>query len=53
MKLIMFTKKLRTMKMRAFRDVALCSLVGVDEIFRSEYCLHHESNEEISQIKNN
>jgi hypothetical protein len=35
-----FTWHLLTMKMRAFWDIATCSL-GVDRCFRGAYCLHH------------
>jgi hypothetical protein len=31
------------MKIRAFWDVAPCSLVGVYRYFRGTYCLHHQS----------
>jgi hypothetical protein len=31
-----------SMKIRAFWDVAPCSLVGVDRRFRGAYCLHHQ-----------
>jgi hypothetical protein len=30
------------MKMLAFWDVAPCSLVVVDRLFRGAYCLHHQ-----------
>jgi hypothetical protein len=33
-----------SMKIRAFWDVALCSL-GVDRRFRGVYCLHHQDDE--------
>jgi outer membrane phospholipase A len=29
------------MKMSAFWDIALCSLIEVDQHFRGAYCLHH------------
>jgi hypothetical protein len=32
------------MKVRAFWDIALCSLVGVDRRFRGAYCLHDEGD---------
>jgi hypothetical protein len=31
------------MKVTAFGDVALCSLVNNDGRFRQDYCLHHKS----------
>jgi hypothetical protein len=31
--------------MRAFWDVAPCSLVGVDRRFRGAYCLHYQDGE--------
>jgi hypothetical protein len=33
-----------TMKMRAFWDIVLCSLFGVDRHFRGAYCLHHQGD---------
>jgi hypothetical protein len=30
------------MKMTAFWNIALCSLVKVDRRFRAAYCLHHQ-----------
>jgi hypothetical protein len=33
------------MKMRAFWDIALYSLVGVDWHFRGVYCLHHQGDD--------
>jgi hypothetical protein len=33
------------MKIRAFWDVAPCSLVGVERRFRGAYCLHHQGDE--------
>jgi hypothetical protein len=33
-----------SMKMRAFWDIALCSL-GVDLCFRGAYCLYHQGDE--------
>jgi hypothetical protein len=33
-----------SMKMRAFWDIALCSLVGIDWCFRGAYCLHHQGS---------
>jgi hypothetical protein len=32
------------MNIRAFWDVAPCSLAGVDRIFRGAYCPHHQSD---------
>jgi hypothetical protein len=32
-----------SMKIRAFWDVAPCSLIGVDRRFRGLYCLHHQA----------
>jgi hypothetical protein len=34
-----------SMKIRAFSDVALCSL-GVDRRFRGAYCLHHHGDDD-------
>jgi hypothetical protein len=34
-----------TLKMRAFWDVASCSLVGVDRRFRGAYYIHHQGDE--------
>jgi hypothetical protein len=34
-----------SMKLRAFWDIAPCSLVGVDRRFRGAYCLHHQGDE--------
>jgi hypothetical protein len=31
------------MKMTVFWDVALCSLVEIDQSFRGAYCLHHQN----------
>jgi hypothetical protein len=36
--------------MRAFWDIAPCSLVGVDRRFRGACCLYHEGDE-TSQVK--
>jgi hypothetical protein len=33
-----------SMKIRAFWDIAPCSLVGIDLRFRSAYCLHHHGD---------
>jgi hypothetical protein len=38
------------MKIRAFWDIAPCSLVGVDWRFRCVYCLHHQGNDNWSFI---
>jgi hypothetical protein len=35
------------LKIRAFWDVAPCSLVGVDRRFRGSHCLHHQDDESI------
>jgi hypothetical protein len=34
-----------SMKIRAFWDMAPCSLVAVDRRFRGAYCLHHQGDE--------
>jgi hypothetical protein len=34
-----------SMKIRAFWDVAPCSLVGIDRRFRGAYCLHHQDED--------
>jgi hypothetical protein len=34
------------MKIRAFLDVASCSLVEVDRRFRGECCLHHQGDDQ-------
>jgi hypothetical protein len=34
-----------SIKMRAFWDIVVCSLVGIDRRFRGAYCLHHHPNE--------
>jgi hypothetical protein len=34
-----------SVKMTAFWDVALCSLVEVDQHFRGVYCLHHHPDD--------
>jgi hypothetical protein len=34
-----------SMKMTAFWDIALCSLVEVDQLFRGAYCLHHQADD--------
>jgi hypothetical protein len=31
---------------RAFWNVVLCSLVGIDQRFRGAYCFHHQGDEE-------
>jgi hypothetical protein len=33
-----------SMKIRAFWDVAGCSLVGADRRFRVAYCMHYQGN---------
>jgi hypothetical protein len=33
------------MKIRAFWDIAQCSLVVVDRRFRGAYCLHEQGND--------
>jgi hypothetical protein len=33
------------LKMAAFWDIALCSLIDVDRHFGGAYCLHHHSDE--------
>jgi len=33
-----------SMKMRAFWDIAPCSLAGVYHCFRGAYCLHHQGD---------
>jgi hypothetical protein len=33
-----------SMKMAAFLDVELSSLIEADQHFRSAYCLHHQGN---------
>jgi hypothetical protein len=38
---------LHCMKMTAFYDIAPCSLVGVDPLFRGAYCLHHQGDDEL------
>jgi hypothetical protein len=35
------------MKIRAFWDIAPCSLIVVDHHFRGVYCLHHQGSEYI------
>jgi hypothetical protein len=30
-------------KITVFRDVAPCSLVEIDRLFRGSYCVHHQS----------
>jgi hypothetical protein len=36
-----------SMKMIAFTEIALCSLVEVDRRFRGAYCLHHQGDETV------
>jgi hypothetical protein len=37
-----------SMKMAAFLDVELCSLIEADQHFRNAYCLHHQGNSYIA-----
>jgi hypothetical protein len=41
-KSLLVTKILFTSEIRAFWDIAPCSLIGVDRSFRGAYCLHHQ-----------
>jgi hypothetical protein len=36
-----------SMKIRAFLDIAQCSLVGVNRRFRGAYCLHHQGHHRV------
>jgi hypothetical protein len=33
-----------SIKMTAFRDIALCSIVEADRRFRGAYCFHHQGD---------
>jgi hypothetical protein len=37
-------ERYRNLKIRAFWDIATCSLAGVDRRFRGAYCLHYQSD---------
>jgi hypothetical protein len=41
-----------SMKMRAFWDIASCSLVAVDRRFWSAYCFHHQGDDLTLQVHN-
>jgi hypothetical protein len=37
------------MKMTAFWDIALCSLMDIEQHFRGAYCFHHHPDDEGSK----